>query len=263
MNALFVGYGKMGGALGEAWLSVGLIKNLFAIDPGSPTNVAAEIVEDVGQVPPIKFDIVVLAVKPSIAAQALNTLPAELVGTAIIVSIMAGVTCAQLQSSLLFPAQIVRVMPNTPVLVNRGCSGMYSASLLAEDQRDIVEMLFSAVGYAVWLEEEIQIDKVTAISGSGPAYYHLFSEALADAAIELGLEPDLARKLVAQTIAGAAELQVQAGSDFAKLREVVTSPNGTTAAAIDVFESGRCLRQLGSEAVKAAYQRSVELSKKA
>ncbi|NWD26357.1 pyrroline-5-carboxylate reductase [Pseudomonas yamanorum] len=260
MKALFLGYGKMGSALGEAWLANGLVDRLVAIDPGHPQGVAATVIGSPALMSESDFDVVVLAVKPAMAREAIGSLPGTVLSRAVLVSVMAGVGCSEMSDAAGNCAPVVRAMPNTAVMVNQGCTGLFSTTLVDPAKRGQIQKLFEAVGIAVWLEREAQVDAVTAISGSGPAYYHLFSEALANAGVELGLPIDLARQLAAQTALGAATLQCQPQADFAALREAVTSPNGTTAAAIAKFEENDQLRRLVMLAAQAAHARSVELS---
>ncbi|WP_448092921.1 pyrroline-5-carboxylate reductase [Pseudomonas lini] len=260
MNVLFLGYGKMGSALGEAWLASGLVQQVVALDPGQPHGVNAQVFTTVAALPTQAFDLVVIAVKPAMAASALATLPAQALEGAMLLSVMAGVTCASLNSAVGGKPPVVRAMPNTPVLVNAGCTGLYTDAQLTDLQRQRLSELFGAVGVAFWVDQESLLHSVTALSGSGPAYYHLFSEALAAAGVELGLPKALAEQLAAHTALGAAKLQCQPLADFVALREAVTSPNGTTAAAIGVFEADAGLRRLVSASTHAAHQRSVELS---
>lgn len=260
MKALFLGYGKMGSALGEAWLASGLVDRLVAVDPGRPQGMAATIIGSPADISESDFDVVVLAVKPAMACEAIASLPATVLSHAVLVSVMAGVGCREMSEAAGNCAPVVRAMPNTAVMVNQGCTGLFSTTLTDPAKRKHIQALFEAVGIAVWLEREGQIDAVTAISGSGPAYYHLFSEALANAGVELGLPAELARQLAAQTARGAAELQCQPQADFIALRAAVTSPNGTTAAAIATFEDREQLRRLVNTAAQAAHDRSVELS---
>ena len=151
-------------------------------------------------------------------------------------------------------------MPNTAVMVRQGCVGLYADEDVSPGLRQTISRLFDAVGRSFWVDDEAQLHAVTAISGSGPAYYHLFSEALADAGVNLGLPRELAKQLAAQTALGAATLQTQYDADFVALRQAVTSPNGTTHAAIEEFEQGQALRRLVDVAAAKAGQRSVELS---
>ncbi|MDH4585390.1 pyrroline-5-carboxylate reductase [Pseudomonas sp. BN415] len=260
MNALFIGYGRMGSAIGEAWLSAGLVDSLSAVDPYLQSATSAALFSSVEAVPAEPYDIIVVAVKPAYACEVLAALPDALCQRAVVISVAAGVTAASLGQALRNRCPVVRAMPNTPVLVGAGCTGLYADASLGETKLELVTRLFAAVGTASWVEREELLDAVTAISGSGPAYYHLFSEALAAAGVALGLSPELARSLAAQTALGAATLQTQPEADFVALRTAVTSPNGTTAAAIATFEQDQALRQLIGAAARAAHQRSRELS---
>jgi pyrroline-5-carboxylate reductase len=261
MNALFLGYGRMGSAIGEAWLKAGLISKISAVDPYLPTVNNALLYNSVEALPAVPFDIIVVAVKPNHACEVLTSLSQTACQRAIVISVAAGVTSENLSLALGNRCPVVRAMPNTPVLVGVGCTGLFAEAGLGEHQRELVTRLFSAVGTASWVDNEGLLDAVTALSGSGPAYYHLFSEALASAGVALGLSPELAKTLAAQTALGAATLQVQSGSDLVALRSAVTSPNGTTAAAIASFEQGSALRCLVEAAVQSAYSRSQELSR--
>lgn len=269
MKILFLGYGNMGSALGEAWRRSALAPQVLAIDPASAgqpdrpdcyADVAA--LQAAGQAR--GFDVIVLAVKPALAASTLRTLaalPPEALRGATLLSIAAGVTLATLAAAAPTGLPVVRAMPNTPALLGAGCTGLTAGPGVDDAARERIGALLALVGSVHWLHSEAQIDMVTAISGSGPAYYHLFSEALAQAGEALGLPPALARALAADTAWGAAALQHQPGADFAALRRAVTSPNGTTAAAIDVFEQGEALRQLVARAADAAHRRAIELSR--
>ncbi|WP_369652060.1 pyrroline-5-carboxylate reductase family protein [Variovorax sp. V213] len=152
-------------------------------------------------------------------------------------------------------------MPNTAVMIRCGCTGLFGNAEVTRNLREMVSDLFGAVGAACWVKTEEQLHAVTALSGSGPAYFHLFSEALTEAGVRLGLTRELATRLVAQTALGAASLQCRDGTDFVELRREVTSPNGTTHAAIQVFEKDGSFRKLVTEAVAGAHQRSIELSR--
>ena len=268
MKVLFLGYGNMGRALGEAWRDSGRVQTLLAIDPAPLPEGAAPVPGRHASVQSLQsagdaaggVDLVVVAVKPAMAADALRVLPADWLAQAVVVSVAAGVTVATLEAALPLGTPVIRVMPNTPAMLRAGCTGLYAAPGVDEARREQVGALFATVGSAHWVDQESHIDLVTAFSGSGPAYYHLFSEALAQAGVALGLSPELARALAADTAWGAAALQHQPDADFAALRRAVTSPNGTTAAAIAVFEEGEALRALVKKAAEAAHRRAVELS---
>lgn len=262
MNALFLGYGRMGSAIGEAWLKAGLVSQISVVDPYLSAASDVTLYSSVQALPAVPFDIIVVAVKPNHACEVLKALPPPVRQRAVVISVAAGVTSEKLSLALGRSCPVVRAMPNTPVLVGVGCTGLFAEDDLTEHQREWVTRLFSAVGSASWVEREELLDAVTALSGSGPAYYHLFSEALASAGVALGLSPELAKALATQTALGAATLQAQPGADLVELRSAVTSPNGTTAAAIAAFEQGSALRRLVEVAVQSAYTRSQELSRK-
>lgn len=260
MNALFLGYGRMGSAIGEAWLKGHLVGSISAVDPYLEFSSSAQLYASIEELPQRSFDLIIVATKPGYACEVLAALPDVLCQDAVVISVAAGITSASLSQALRQRCPVVRVMPNTPVLVGAGCTGMFTDAELSAERRDQVAHLFETVGKAYWVEQEGQLDAVTALSGSGPAYYHLFSEALAAAGVALGLPADLAKALAAQTAFGAASLQVQPGADFVELRTAVTSPNGTTAAAIARFEQDQALRHLVDAAARAAFVRSQELS---
>lgn len=262
MNALFIGYGSMGSAIGEAWLAKGLVAHLAAVVPSMKAATTATLYPSTSAVPATPFDVIVVAVKPAYACEVLEQLADACCQGAVVVSVAAGITSASLRQALGNRCPVVRAMPNMPVTIGAGCTALFGEGLSAE-QRTRIGKLFAAVGSANWVEREELMDAVTAISGSGTAYYHLFSEALTAAAVGLGLSPELASALVAQTAYGSASLQMQPGADFGQLRRAVTSPNGTTAAAIDVFEHDQGLRQLVDLAARAAHHRSQALSQDA
>lgn len=208
-------------------------------------------------------DVIVLAVKPQVMKDVCLDLAAHLRGGQLIVSIAAGITCASLerwlgQDALPVPA-IVRCMPNTPALLRQGVSGLYANARVTAQQRQQAEQLLAAVGLALWLEEERLIDAVTAVSGSGPAYFFLLIEAMTAAGEKLGLPRDTAARLTLQTALGAAHMAVASDVDASELRRRVTSPAGTTEAAIKTFQAGG-FEALVEQALTAAARRSAELA---
>ena len=206
------------------------------------------------------INVLVLAVKPQVMRQVCLDIARNLHGRKpLIISIAAGITSSHLHQWLGQNFAIVRCMPNTPALVGKGACGMYPNKLVSKQQKKMAEGLMSAVGLSVWVDTEDDIDAVTALSGSGPAYFFLFMEAMQAGAIEMGLSADLAKKLTYQTAIGAAELALSSEDDTAELRRKVTSKGGTTESAIREFEIGE-LRALVSRALKAAQQRSIELA---
>jgi pyrroline-5-carboxylate reductase len=201
-------------------------------------------------------DAVVIAVKPQQVAAALRDvrLPA---GT-VVVSIAAGVTLGSLRRLLGQGPVLVRCMPNTPALVGQGITGLYADAGTPAAALMLAETILKAAGITVRLTREADLDAVTALSGSGPAYFFLFTEALREAGVALGLAPATAAQLAQQTLAGAAAMVAQSGLDLTELRNNVTSKGGTTEAALARFEAGG-LRQLVAEALRAAQSRSAEL----
>lgn len=203
--------------------------------------------------------VVVLAVKPQVMKAVCQDLAAHLPDEALVVSIAAGITCASLAAWLGAPRAIVRCMPNTPSLLRQGVSGLYANPAVSAAQRAQAEQLLSAVGLALWLEEERLIDAVTAVSGSGPAYFFLLMEAMTHAGEALGLPRDTAALLATHTALGAGRMACESAVAPDELRRRVTSPNGTTEAAIKAFQAGG-FEALVAQALEAAARRSAELA---
>ena len=201
-------------------------------------------------------DIVILAIKPQIMQQVCRAIT-ETAHNPLFISIAAGVRATDIDRWLGGGRALVRCMPNTPALVGLGASALFANSLVNPDQRQQAEQIMQSTGISVWVDEEAKLDAVTAISGSGPAYFFLFIEALQNAATALGLEPDIAAKLARQTALGAATMALD--QDVVSLRQQVTSKGGTTERAIASFEQSQ-LQQIVLQAAQAAQQRSVELA---
>lgn len=204
--------------------------------------------------------ILILAVKPQVMREALQSVQDELQSRQpLLISIAAGIRLAELDKWSGGGLAIVRVMPNTPALIQKGISGMYANPLVSEMQRIQAQAILNAVGKIIWIEKESTLDAVTAISGSGPAYFFYLIEALEKAAGQLGMTTDDAHLLATQTAIGAAHLAAQSNEPASVLRAQVTSPGGTTEKALDVLNSNK-VNQSIVKAVLAAEQRSVELS---
>lgn len=206
-------------------------------------------------------DVLVLAVKPQIipeVAQELGNQQRAL--RQVVVSIAAGITLATLEKCLGAGTQIVRVMPNQPALAGQGISGLCANEPTDELGRSAAEYLITATGQAVWVADENLMDAVTAVSGSGPAYFYLLMEILHDVAMEFGFDTETARKLSIQTALGAATVAAQSADELAVLRERVTSPGGTTAAALESLDKAG-IHDIFRKAVNAARERSIELGK--
>ncbi|HWK54800.1 MAG TPA: pyrroline-5-carboxylate reductase [Hyphomicrobiales bacterium] len=205
-------------------------------------------------------DIVVLAVKPQVLGEVLRALQPILQDKPVLlISVAAGIRCASLESWT-HPAQaIVRCMPNTPALVQAGASGLFANARVNAAQRQQAEAIMAAVGLCCWLDDEAQLDAVTALSGSGPAYFFLMMEAMEAAGVALGLSPEVARRLCLQTAYGAARLALEGSVEPGELRRRVTSPGGTTEAALRRFEQ-EDYRGLVARALQAAATRAAELA---
>lgn len=203
-------------------------------------------------------DLIVLAVKPQIMKAVCLDLAAHLAPTQVIISIAAGISCASLENWL-GERPVVRCMPNTPALLRQGVSGLFANPRVSAAQKAQAEQVLSAVGLALWLDSEAQIDAVTAVSGSGPAYFFLLIEAMTEAGEKLGLPRETAAQLSIQTALGAARMASESDVDAAELRRRVTSPNGTTEAAIKTFQAGG-FEALVQQALNAAANRSTELA---
>lgn len=265
-SLVLIGAGKMGGALLEGWLRLGLDPATTAVIDPYPSAEMKALCEKAGVRlnPPRetlgKPEALALAIKP----QTLNAAAPEiapLIGPkTLVVSIMAGKTIANIKARL--PARaVVRAMPNTPASVGRGVTAVAADPSVSESQRAAADSLLRAIGRIEWVKDETLIDAVTAVSGSGPAYVFLLAECLAQAGRAVGLDAETAAKLARATVAGAGELLAQSDLPASKLRENVTSPGGTTAAALAVLMAeGNGLQELMTRAVAAAAKRGKELA---
>lgn len=205
-------------------------------------------------------DVLVLAVKPQIMQAVCRALPRQRKPGQLVISIAAGIACHSLADWLGADTAIIRCMPNTPALRGQGVSGLFAAAAVSAEQKLLAEKIMNAVGISLWLEQEDQIDAVTAVSGSGPAYFFYLMEAMTDAGEQLGLPRDIAERLTLFTALGAADMAVHSDVDTAELRRRVCSPNGTTEQAINSF-SRDDLPGMVARAMQAAAARSAELSK--
>lgn len=260
----FIGAGNMARSLIGGLISSGIkSENLFATDPGEETRQA--LAEDFSiqtfadnQQLVDQCDVIVFAVKP----QVLKTVATELKAkdSALYLSIAAGIPSESLNNWLGSQKAVVRSMPNTPSLVLSGASGLFSNDHVSDEQKEIAESILRAVGLTVWVENEAQLDAVTALSGSGPAYFFMVMEAMEKAGIELGLPAETARLLAIQTGFGSTKLALEMDDSPEELRKKVTSPGGTTEQAIKTFEE-LGLVEVFSKAMKAARDRAEELAK--
>lgn len=263
---VFIGGGNMAQALISGLLSDGASpESIIVAEPDAHRReqLAANLgirTRDDNQGAAREADVLILAVKP----QVLESVARELSGiirqrNPLCLSIAAGITHATLLHWLGEETSLVRTMPNTPAMIQAGATGLYASSQVSDTQKDQAERIMRSVGLTQWVDDESMMDAVTAVSGSGPAYFFLIMEAMEDTAKALGLAPETAHLLVLQTALGAARMALESDTDLADLRQRVTSPGGTTEQAIRSFEENG-LRQVISKALTAACERSVEMS---
>jgi len=266
MKVAFIGSGVMAEAMIKGTLAHQLLKpaDISCADP-LPKRVAdlAErfavraTTDNVEVVP--GADVVVLSIKPQMLHEVTAKLKGKLTENQLVLSIMAGITTQQLVDGLGVPA-VVRVMPNTPAQIGMGMSVWCATEAVTSEQRGRARQILSALGKELYVTHELQLDMATALSGSGPAFVFLFMEALVDAGVHMGFNRQVAKDLVVQTVKGSAEFAEQSPEHFAHLRNMVTSPGGTTADAIYQLEKGG-LRTIISKAVHSAFQKSIHLSR--
>lgn len=263
----FIGGGNMARSLIGGLISGGCdARRIYVADPFPEAldNLAEKFgvhVTDDNAAAAAEADVVVLAVKPQVMRKAVASIrDAVRQNDALIISIAAGVTQQLICDSLGAEAAVVRTMPNTPALLRCGATALYANAQVTEAQREKAESILRSVGIVRWVDEENQLDVVTAISGSGPAYFFLMMELLEKAGRDLGLPAETARLLTLQTAYGAARMALESAEEPGKLRERVTSPGGTTAAALNHLGKSGFAASL-TDAVRAAADRSAELSR--
>lgn len=259
---MLLGAGNMGGAMLAGWIARGLSpKKIVVLEPKPAPSVKALTRKGLILNPaklPKDIAAIVVAIKPQAAPDILPQI-APAAGKAMIVSIMAGRTIGFLESMVSRSSPVVRAMPNLPASVGRGITVAAPNDNVSRAQRAFATGLLAAVGAVEWVEDEKLMDAVTATSGSGPAYVFLLAEAMQAAAVAEGLPADAARALVLQTILGAARMLTEGDADATELRRRVTSPGGTTQAAIEAFEAGG-FAALVARAIDAATRRGRQLS---
>lgn len=263
----FIGAGNMASSLIGGLLASGSpAEKIWASDPQSDKH--NELKSKFGihltgdnKLAAKQADVLVLAVKPQIIKDvAVEIAPLIHEKKPLVISIIAGVRAHTLNEWLGKDIPIVRCMPNTPALIQSGATALYANSKVTASQKSLAESILRAVGITVWVSHEKQLDIVTALSGSGPAYFFLVMEALEKVAIELGLPTETAHLLTLQTALGASRMALESVEDTSRLRQQVTSPGGTTERAIEVLQEGQIM-QLFNKALRAASQRSEELAK--
>lgn len=264
-NIVLVGAGNMGGAMLAGWLKSGIPgSSITVVDPG-PSEAMLGRIREAGatyasEAPQgLSVGILFLAVKPQVMGVVLPPLKPLVGSETVVVSVAAGKTLSFMESHL-GAAAMVRAMPNTPAMVGRGITGAFANAKVTEAQRQAVDGLLKVSGPVEWVSSEADINAVTALSGSGPAYVFYLVECMAEAGRKAGLSADLAMRLARETVSGAGELLHQSPDDAQRLRQNVTSPGGTTAAALSVLMAEDGMQPLFDRAVEAARKRAEELA---
>jgi len=260
---LLVGCGKMGGALLRRWQAQSLYKDICIVEPAPINVLSAKQVPDFAGIPAeFKPGVIVMAVKPQTLPEVAKPYKAFTDKGALVLSIAAGMPVSFFEKQYGKKAAVVRSMPNTPASIGEGITVAYANRNVNKAQRSQAATLLGSVGEVLWAAEEKLLNPVTALSGSGPAYVFLLIEALTNAGKKIGLDAKMAEKLARQTVIGSAALaKDSANVPAAKLRENVTSPGGTTAAALEVLMRDDALQKLFDKALTAATKRAEELSK--
>jgi len=268
VNLTFLGAGNIAAAIVRGLINQGYATGrITAADPRSDQLEPFErlnINTNVDNIEAIRgASVVILCVKPDVVSSLAHSIaPAMVDNPPLVISVAAGVTITSLSAWLGSDVPVIRCMPNTPVKVQLGVTGMIASANVTTAQKQLTEEILGAVGLCVWLETDRQLDAVTALSGSGPAYFFYIMELMQVAGIQLGLSPQTCRQLVEQTALGAATMVAESTEDPAELRRQVTSAGGTTEAAIKLLQDENLAATIGS-AINAAYQRSIELSETA
>ena len=261
---VLAGAGKMGGAMLSGWLARGLdAKRVVVIEPHPSDEISALVAKGIRLNSSAKeigaVATLVVALKPQMFREAGAMLKSFSGSSTLVVSIMAGTTIAALEE--VCGGSVVRAMPNTPAAIGRGITVAVAAKNVSAAQRAVADALLRATGSVEWVEQESLMDAVTAVSGSGPAYVFLLAEELARAGVAAGLPAELATRLARETVSGSGELLHRSELSSATLRQNVTSPGGTTAAALEILMGGDGMQKLLNRAVAAATQRSKDLAK--
>jgi len=259
----FIGAGNMAGSIIRGLIDAGKKpESIFVtdIDDKKLQSITAETRVNSAATQKISSlaDVLILAVKPQVMKSVCQELT-NIDTVQLVISVAAGIKITQMEQWLNSETAIVRCMPNTPALVGEGATGLFANKLVNDHQRTLAQSIMGSVGLTSWMKNEKDMDTVTALSGSGPAYFFLLMEAMQEVAQELGLKKDVAENLICQTAIGASKLIQQSNDSSLILRKKVTSPGGTTEKAISVFERGN-IRGLVRDALIAARDRSIELS---
>jgi len=265
---LLVGCGHMGSALLNSWFKKKELQ-ISVIEPNNYNNLKKKynnkifIYKSFQEIKTIKnFNTIIFAIKPQIAKEVVSQFNFLSSNKTLFITIIAGKKINFFEKYLNYPHQIIRAMPNMPALVKKGMTCCVSNKMTTLKNKNFARNLFECVGKVIWLKKESDINKVTAISGSGPAYYFLFIEHLISKAVLLGLKPSVAKELIYQTGIGSLELLTKNHTSANELRKIIAVKGGTTEAAINVFEKNSKLKKIIGQAIEAAYYKAIKLGNK-
>jgi pyrroline-5-carboxylate reductase len=262
---VLIGAGNMGGAMALGWIKSGIApSSIIAADPNPPEHIGSRLAEAgigfVGAAPEgVTAGVLFVAVKPQVMADVLPAYRSLIGPETVVISVAAGKKLAFLEEHL-GEAAMVRAMPNTPAMIGRGITGAFANAKVTPAQHKLVDAMLQVSGPVEWVETEALIDAVTAVSGSGPAYVFYLVECMAEAGCKIGLPADLAMRLARATVSGAGELLHQLPGAPSELRKNVTSPGGTTAAALAVLTADDAMQPLFDAAIEAARDRAEQLA---
>ncbi len=257
LNIAFLGAGNMATAIAQGLYHLGCY-TLSVAEPYQPALLRWQI-DYAAQSLNVNADVLILAVKPQQFSEAAQSLCGKISPNTVVISIMAGVPIIKISDALNGHSTIIRAMPNTPARIAQGITGLYATPSCTLLHKQLAEDIMHSIGQTVYVDTEAQLDAVTALSGSGPAYVFYIAQALLDAGVQLGLTPSVARQLALVTLQGSAALAAQSGEDLTVLREQVTSKGGTTAAAMDILHTWQ-VAQAFHVAVAAAEARAKALA---
>lgn len=260
MNIAFIGYGNMAKAIAKGLMKEKAFK-LYAASPSLSKGINAQglVTDNNNQAIAEKADVLILAVKPAQIVPVLLQIQDQIKKDSLLISVAAGISLSCLKAHCPPNQAIVRTMPNTPAEIAEAATALIANAKTTPEQKQLTEQIFSNIGLFRWIEDESQLNTITALSGSGPAYVFKFMESMIQAAQQLGLDEDTATRFTLQTFKGAAELALQSEHSLSDLRKKVTSPKGTTAAALDILCQGE-LDEMILSAMTAAKKRSIELN---
>ncbi len=266
ITATMIGCGNMGSALLKQWLNCGIFKKVTIIKPSPLSNDLQKWpnlfhTDDLKACHSLNSDVIILAIKPQMIEKISDELKESIPAGSLVISVAAGVSISKLQKLIGEDKRYIRNMPNTPCAIGKGVSGSYAQDNITNDEKKNAQTLFDACGLHLWLEREDLVDSITALTGSGPAYLFYFIEALAQSGEKLGFAPQTSEALARQMVIGSAQLVEDNSTTSPKtLRENVTSPGGTTQAALNRLMDGD-LQNILNDALECARSRAIELNK--